>query len=88
MQNGDKVGVTSPGHMACLVAAMGMPLNKCMLAYHEAPPAASATTLIKQREIACPLYSRSGALPSSLGAVTNMKDHDTTGASAPRSRNG
>ena len=34
-------------------------------------PAASDTTLAKQREIARPLYNRPGALPSSSGAVTN-----------------
>ena len=62
---------TSPGHTARLVAATGVPLNKRVLAYHEAPPAASDTTLTKQREIARPLYSRPGALPSSSGAVTN-----------------
>jgi hypothetical protein len=62
---------TSPGHTARLVAATGVPLNKRVLAYHEAPPAASDTTLTKQRENARPLYSRPGALPSSLGAVTN-----------------
>jgi cell division cycle 20, cofactor of APC complex len=62
---------TSPGHTARLVAATGVPLNKRVLAYHEAPPAASDTTLTKQREIARPLYSRPGALASSSGAVTN-----------------
>ena len=62
---------TSPGHTARLVAATGVPLNKRVLAYHEAPPAASDSTLTKQREIARPLYSRPGALPSSSGAVTN-----------------
>src|SRR5216684_3645782 len=62
---------TSPGHTARLVAATGVPLNKRVLAYHEAPPAASDTTLTKQREIARPLYSRPGAVPSSSGAVTN-----------------
>lgn len=62
---------TSPGHTARLVAATGVPLNKRVLAYHEAPPAASDTTLAKQREIARPLYSRPGALPTSSGAVSN-----------------
>jgi cell division cycle protein 20 (cofactor of APC complex) len=62
---------TSPGHTARIVAATGVPLNKRVLAYHEAPPAASDTTLTKQREIARPLYSRPGALPSSSGAVSN-----------------
>lgn len=61
----------SPGHTARLVAATGVPLNKRVLAYHEVPPAASDTTLTKQREIARPLYSRPGSLPSSSGAVSN-----------------
>jgi len=62
---------TSPGHTARLVAATGVPLNKRVLAYHEAPPAASDTTLAQQREIARPLYTRPGALPSSSGTSTN-----------------
>ena len=62
---------TSPGHTARLVAATGVPLNKRVLAYHEAPPAASDTTLSQQRELARPLYARPGTLPSSSGAVTN-----------------
>ena len=61
----------SPGHTARLVAATGVPLNKRVLAYHEVPPAASDTTLTKQREIARPLYNRPGSLPSSSGAVSN-----------------
>src|SRR6266436_9744974 len=69
---------TSPGHTARLVAATGVPLNKRVLAYHEAPPVASDTTLTKQREIARPLYSRPGALPSSSGAVTNRSRKITT----------
>ncbi|KAF8273567.1 WD40 repeat-like protein [Lactarius quietus] len=63
--------MTSPGHTARLVAATGVPLNKRVLAYHEAPPAASDTTLSQQRELARPLYARPGTLPSSSGAVTN-----------------
>ncbi|KAN0139178.1 WD40 repeat-like protein [Lactarius tabidus] len=62
---------TSPGHTARLVAATGVPLNKRVLAYHEAPPAASDTTLSQQRELARPLYARPGTLASSSGAVTN-----------------
>ncbi|KAI0301321.1 WD40 repeat-like protein [Russula brevipes] len=62
---------TSPGHTARLVAATGVPLNKRVLTYHDAPPAPSDTTLTQQREIARPLYARSGALPSSTGTVTN-----------------
>lgn len=53
------------------MAATGVPLNKRVLAYHEAPPAASDTTLSQQRELARPLYARPGTLPSSSGAVTN-----------------
>ncbi|KAI0299362.1 WD40 repeat-like protein [Multifurca ochricompacta] len=62
---------TSPGHTARLVAATGVPLNKRVLAYHEAPPAASDTTLTQQRELARPLYARPGALASSSGVATN-----------------
>ncbi|KAI0252786.1 WD40 repeat-like protein [Lactifluus subvellereus] len=62
---------SSPGHTARLVAATGVPLNKRVLAYHEAPPAASDTTLTQQREIARPLYARPGTLSSSSGVVTN-----------------
>ncbi|KAH9000599.1 WD40-repeat-containing domain protein [Lactarius hatsudake] len=62
---------TSPGHTARLVAATGVPINKRVLAYHEAPPAASDTTLNQQRELARPLYARPGTLASSSGAVTN-----------------
>ncbi|KZP28244.1 WD40 repeat-like protein [Athelia psychrophila] len=62
----------SPGHTARLAAATGVPLNKRVLSYHEAPPAASTdTALAMQREHARPLYARPGALPSSTGAVTN-----------------
>jgi hypothetical protein len=59
---------TSPGHTAPLVAATGVPSNKRVPAYHEAPPVASDTPLT---EIARSLYSRPGALSSSSGAVTN-----------------
>ena len=62
---------TSPGHTARLVVATGVPLNKRVLAYHEAPPAAKDTTLSQQREIARPLYARPGTLPSSSGVATN-----------------
>ncbi|KAA1472352.1 WD40 repeat-like protein [Dentipellis sp. KUC8613] len=61
----------SPGHTARLAAAAGVPLNKRVLAYHEAPPAATDSTLAQQREFARPLYSRQGALSSSTGSVTN-----------------
>jgi cell division cycle 20, cofactor of APC complex len=62
---------SSPGHTARLVAATGVPLNKRVLAFHEAPPVASDTTLTQQRELARPLYARPGTLPSSSGVVTN-----------------
>ncbi|KAI0057112.1 WD40 repeat-like protein [Artomyces pyxidatus] len=61
----------SPGHTARLAAATGVPLNRRVLAYHEAPPAASDSTLAQQREFARPLYARPGALPTSTGATTN-----------------
>lgn len=57
--------------MARIVAATGMSLNKRMLAYHEALPAASDMTFTKQREIARPLYNWPGTLQSSSGTVTN-----------------
>jgi cell division cycle protein 20 (cofactor of APC complex) len=60
----------SPEHTARLVEATGVPLNRRILAYHEPPPAASSDhTLAQQREIARPLYTRPGALPSSTGIV-------------------
>jgi cell division cycle 20, cofactor of APC complex len=62
---------SSPGHTARLVSATGVPLNKRVLAYHEAPPVASDTTLTQQRELARPLYARPGTLPSSSGVATN-----------------
>ncbi|KAI0316645.1 WD40 repeat-like protein [Amylostereum chailletii] len=61
----------SPGHTARLVEATGVPLNKRVLAYHEAPPAASDNTLAQQREFARPLYARPGSVASSTGATTN-----------------
>ncbi|ETW77037.1 hypothetical protein HETIRDRAFT_421241 [Heterobasidion irregulare TC 32-1] len=61
----------SPRHTARLAAATGVPLNRRVLAYHEAPPTATDTTLAQQREFARPLYARPGSLPSSKGAVTN-----------------
>ncbi|EGO00967.1 hypothetical protein SERLA73DRAFT_167157 [Serpula lacrymans var. lacrymans S7.3] len=62
----------SPGHTARLAAAAGVPLNRRVLAYHEAPPASSSdSSLAQQREIARPLYARPGALPSSTGTTTN-----------------
>jgi cell division cycle protein 20 (cofactor of APC complex) len=62
----------SPGHTARLAAAAGVPLNKRVLAYHEAPPASSSDPLrTHQRELARPLYARPGALASNTGATTN-----------------
>jgi cell division cycle 20, cofactor of APC complex len=59
----------SPGHTARLAQATGVPINRRILGYHEPPPAASSDhTLAQQREIARPLYTRPGALPSSNGA--------------------
>lgn len=63
---------SSPGHTARLAQATGVPLNRRVLSYHEAPPASSSDpTLALQREFARPLYARPSALPSSTGAVTN-----------------
>lgn len=61
----------SPGHTARLVAATGVPMNKRVLAYHEAPPPAADSTLAKQREFARPLYARPGEAATSNGASTN-----------------
>ena len=54
------------------MAATGMPSNKRVLAYHEAPPAAPDTTPTQQRELVRPLYSQPSTLPSTSGAVTNL----------------
>lgn len=63
---------SSPGHTARLAAATGVPLNKRVLSYHEAPPTSSSdSALSMQREFARPLYARPGELPSSTGAITN-----------------
>jgi len=64
---------SSPGHTARLAVATGVPLNKRVLSYHEAPPTSSSSdpSLSLHREIARPLYARPAALPSSTGAVTN-----------------
>jgi cell division cycle 20, cofactor of APC complex len=51
------------------VEATGVPLNRRILGYHEPPPSSSDRTLAQQREIARPLYTRPGPLPSSDGAV-------------------
>ncbi|KAK7460933.1 WD repeat-containing protein slp1 [Stygiomarasmius scandens] len=63
---------SSPGHTARLVEATGVPLNRRILSYHEAPPAASVdTALSKQLECVKPLYARPGSVSSSTGATTN-----------------
>ena len=64
---------SSPAHTARLAQATGVPLNKRVLSYHEAPPTSSSSdpSLSLHREIARPLYARPNALPSSTGAVTN-----------------
>jgi cell division cycle protein 20 (cofactor of APC complex) len=54
-----------------LVAATGVPLNKRVLAFHEAPPPAADSTLSKQREFARPLYTRPGEVATSTGTTTN-----------------
>ncbi|KIJ59908.1 hypothetical protein HYDPIDRAFT_99857 [Hydnomerulius pinastri MD-312] len=62
---------SSPGHTARLANATGVPLNKRVLAYHEAPPSSSSSTfLTAQRNLARPLYTRD-ALPSSNGTSTS-----------------
>lgn len=63
----------SPGHTARLIAATGVPVNRRILGYHEAPPLASSdTTLRQQREFARPLYARPGSsVNTSTGATTN-----------------
>jgi len=63
---------SSPAHTARLAQAAGVPLNRRVLSYHEAPPTSSSDpTLALQREFARPLYARPSELPSSTGAVTN-----------------
>lgn len=63
----------SPGHTSRLAEATGMPLNRRILGFHEAPPAASSDKgLALQRDHAKPLYaSRPTSLASSTGVVTN-----------------
>jgi cell division cycle 20, cofactor of APC complex len=66
------LATSSPGHTARLAHAAGVPLNRRVLSYHEAPPtSASDPSLALQRQFARPLYARPNALPSSTGAVTN-----------------
>jgi cell division cycle protein 20 (cofactor of APC complex) len=62
----------SPGHTARLAEAVGLQLDKRILAFHEAPPPSAASKLMTEhREYARPLYARPGELASSSGAVTN-----------------
>lgn len=62
----------SPGHTARLIAATGVPVNRRVLGYREAPPVPSTdTSLAQQREFARPLYARPPALPTSTGAISN-----------------
>ncbi|TDL22796.1 WD40 repeat-like protein [Rickenella mellea] len=62
----------SPGHTARLAEAANLPINKRVLAFHEAPPIPSSDPLMsQQREIVRPLYARPGALTSSTSSTTN-----------------
>lgn len=62
----------SPSHTARLAEAVGLQLDKRILAFHEAPPPSAASKLMAEhREYARPLYARPGELASSTGAVTN-----------------
>lgn len=62
----------SPGHTARLAEAVGLQLDKRILAFHEPPPPSAASKLMAEhREYARPLYARPGELASSTGAVTN-----------------
>jgi cell division cycle 20, cofactor of APC complex len=62
---------SSPGHTARLAEAVGIPLNRRILGYHEAPPMSSDKTLAQQREFVRPLYARPMATQSSTGTTTN-----------------
>ncbi|TCD65263.1 ubiquitin-protein transferase activating protein [Steccherinum ochraceum] len=69
---------TSPGHTARLAAATGVPLNRRILAYHEAPPpSASDSLLSQQRELVRPLYGRPGALPTSTSTSSKTRKIST-----------
>lgn len=62
----------SPGHTARLAEAAELPVNKRILAFHEAPPLPSSDPLLaKHREIVKPLLSRPPPLASSTGTYTN-----------------
>ncbi|THH29149.1 hypothetical protein EUX98_g5038 [Antrodiella citrinella] len=69
---------SSPGHTARLAAATGVPLNRRILSYHEAPPpSASDSMLSQQRELVRPLYGRPGALPTSTSTSTKTRKIST-----------
>ncbi|KAH8102320.1 WD40-repeat-containing domain protein [Cristinia sonorae] len=69
---------TSPGHTARLAAATGVPLNRRILSYHEAPPpSASDSLLSQQRELVRPLYGRPGALPTSTSTSSKGRKIST-----------
>lgn len=63
----------SPGHTARLAEATGVPINKRVLAYHEAPPNTKSDPLLaEQREIVRPLYARNGSgLSTSTGSSSS-----------------
>ncbi|KZS96777.1 WD40 repeat-like protein [Sistotremastrum niveocremeum HHB9708] len=62
---------SSPGHIMRLAEATGIPLNKRILGFHEAPPPPSSDqAMATQRSIIRPLYSRTGTA-GSTGATTN-----------------
>lgn len=65
----------SPGHTARLVEATGLPVNKRVLAYHEAPPMSGADPLLaEQREHVKPLLGASGSgLTTSSGGSSSSK---------------
>lgn len=64
----------SPGHTSRLAEAANLPVNKRVLAFHEAPPTSSSDPLLaKQREIVKPLYARPASLTTSSGGTTGGK---------------
>lgn len=74
------VNSSSPGHTARLVEATGLPVNKRILAFHEAPPSASVDPLLKeQREHVKPLLHNpaSGATPSAGSSTVKTRKLST-----------
>ncbi|KAI5122033.1 hypothetical protein M0805_008023 [Coniferiporia weirii] len=69
------VNSSSPGHTARLVEATGLPVNKRVLAFHEAPPMSGADPLLaEQREHVKPLLRGSGTgLTTSSGGSSASK---------------